>query len=144
MKKGLISGFLLALVVLLVNYGVSFSCEINVEETIHYNYTCPLDTHVYDYASVVDFYYGKHPDSWRGGVFVGTNPHWPDSLLWFHTLPAQLLVPPCLITKAKLWIDATAVNTDNNTVEIQGTFDWDPLNHHIFDNTTYDLTEVSD
>jgi len=118
--------------------------KIHMKETIYYDFTFPLDQHTYDYASIVDFYYGKHPDSWRGGVFIGTNPHWPDSLFWSHTLPPNFSVPPYLVTKAKLWIDAKAVNTENNTVEIQGTFDWDPLNHFIFDNTTYDLTGVSE
>jgi len=144
MKKELIRGFLLALAVLLVSYGVSFSREVHIEETIHYDFTCPLDTHTYDYASIVDFYYGKKPDSWRGGLFIGTNPHWPDSLFWSHTLPSEFFVSPCLTTRAKLWIDAKAVNTDNNTVEIQGILDWEPLNHFVHDNTSYDLTGVGD
>ena len=142
--KRLMKGLLLGLAVPLVSYGVSFSNEIHMDETIWYDYTCPEDTHTYDYASVVDFYYGKHPDSYRRGVFVGTNPHWPDTLFWSHTLPPEFFVPPCLINRAKVWIDAQAVNTDNNTVEIQGTFDWEPLSHFVHDNTIYDLTEVSE
>ena len=144
MKKELKRSLLLVLAVLLIGYGVCFSKEIQMDETIWFDYTCPEDTQTYDYASVVDFYRGKHPDSFRGGVFVGTNPHWPDSLFWSHTLPSEFLVPPCLITRAKLWIDAKAVNTENNTVEIQGMLDWESLNHFVHDNTIYDLTEVSE
>jgi len=144
MKKEIRRSLLLSLVVLLIGYGIAFSNEIHMDETIWFDYTCPEDTHMYDYASVVDFYRGKHPDSFRGGVFVGTNPHWPDSLFWSHTLPSELSVPPCVITRAKLWIDAKAVNTDSNTVEIQGMLDWEPLSHLVHDNTMYDLTEVSE
>ena len=68
-------GMLLALTILLVSSGVSFSCEIHIKETIHYDFTFPLDHHTYDYASIVDFYYGKHPDSFLHGIFIGTT-HW--------------------------------------------------------------------
>jgi hypothetical protein len=89
---------------------------------------------------VVDFYHNEHPDSWKGGIFAGTNPHWPDSLVWSHTLPLDVAVPPGMVIRAKLWIDAHAVNTDGNTVEIQGVSAWDPLNHRVHDNTAYDLS----
>jgi hypothetical protein len=143
MKKRLMRGFLLALAVLLVSYGVSFSCEIHIKETIHYDFTFPLDHHTYDYASIVDFYYGRHPDSFLYGVFIGTIHCLPDSLAWAHTLPCGFSVPPALITRAKLWIDAAWVNTNQNTVQIEGTFGWDPLNHGCVDNTTYDLMGVA-
>ncbi len=143
MKKGLMRGFLLALAVFLVSYGVSFSCEIQMKETICYNFTFPLDHHTYDYASIVDFYYGRYPDSFLYGVFIGTIHCLPDSLAWAHTLPPGFSVPPAFITRAKLWIDAAWVNTDQNMVEIEGTFGWDPLNHGCLDNTTYDLLGVA-
>jgi hypothetical protein len=142
-KKELTLLFLCTLAVLLPSFGASYACEIQIQETIRTDFTFPLDQYTYAYASIVDFYYGKpHPDSCLGGGFLGSNPHWPDSLCWSHTLPDGFSVPPCQIIRAKLWIDATAVNTDQDTVEIQGTYDWDPLNHWIFDNTTYDLTAV--
>ncbi len=115
-----------------------------MDETFWYDYTWPEDTHTYLYASVVDFYYGKKPDGALGGVFIGTSAHWPDSLFWSHTLPAGLLVPPCVIFRARLWIDGKAVNTGNNTVVIQGVHGWEPLDHSVHDNATYDLTEVSE
>ncbi len=140
MKKELKLILLCTLVVLLAGFGASYAGEIHMQETILTNFTFPLDQHTYDYASIVDFYYGKpHPDSSLGGVHIGTNPHWPDSLSWYHTLPDSFRVPPYLIIRAKLWIDAKAVNTDQNIVEIQGTYDWDPLNHHNSDDTIYDL-----
>ncbi len=142
MRKGLTRCILLALVLLVASYGVSFFCEIHMKETICYDFTFPLDHHTYDYASIVDFYYGKHPDSFLYGVFIGTRHYLPDSLAWAHTLPPGFSVPSNLITGAKLWIDAAWVNTDQNMVEIEGTFDWDPLNHGCLDNTTYDLIEV--
>lgn len=143
MKKGLTRSLVLALAVILIGYGVSFSCEINVKETIHYDFTFPPDNHTYDYASIVDFYYGEYPDSFVGAVFLGTNHSLPDSLAWAHTLPPGFSVPPALITRAKLWIDVDWVDTDHNTVKIEGTFDWDPLNHGGVNNTSYDLTGVN-
>jgi hypothetical protein len=142
-KKKLESMLVCILTILLVSFGASNAGESHIQETILYDFTFPGDQYTYDYASVVDFYYGKdHPDSTLGGVHIGTNPHWPDSLFWSHTLPDDFRVPPNLIIRAKLWIDAKGVNTDQNTVEIQGTSDWDPLNHVISDDTIYDLTGV--
>jgi hypothetical protein len=126
-------------VVLSASFGATYACEIHMRETIHTNFFFPLDFHRYDYASIMDFYYGRWPDSFWGGVFIGTHDCYPDSLSWAHTLPDNFSVPPTIITRAKLWIDAFFVNTDSNTVEIEGTFDWPPLNHGCLDNTTYDL-----
>ncbi|MFQ6032538.1 MAG: T9SS type A sorting domain-containing protein [Candidatus Zixiibacteriota bacterium] len=144
MKKELKAILLCTLAILLASYGISYTREIHMEETILIDYTFSEDQHTYDYASIMDFYHKKHPDSTKGGVHIGTNPHWPDSLSWSHTLPDGLCVPPCLITRAKLWIDAKGVNTDQNTVEIQGTYTWDPLNHRIHDDTIYDLLGVAE
>ena len=141
MKKRVKRSLLLALAVLLASYGVSFSDHIN--ETIWYGYYCPEDTHTYNYASTLDFCKGDDPDDCHEGIKIGTNPVWPDTLFWSHTLPPGFLVPPYVITRAKLWIDGHAVNSENDTVCIQGTCDWEPLNHISFDSATYDLSGVS-
>lgn len=143
MKKRFKLILLLCFVALFANLGISYAGDIHVQETILTDFTFSQDQYTYDYVSIVDFYYGKpHPDSSLGGIHIGTNPHWPDSLFWSHTLPGNLDVPPNVIIRAKLCIDAKAVNTDQNTVEIQGTYNWDPLNHISPDNTIYDLTAV--
>ena len=145
MKKELRMILICILAVLLASFGVSYASEIHTQETIRTNFTFPLDQYTYDYASIVDFYHGKsHPDSTLGGVHIGTNPHWPDSLSWSHILPEGFFVPTYLITKAKLWIDAKGVNTDQNTVEIQGICNWGPLNHFDSDETIYDLLGVEE
>jgi hypothetical protein len=135
---------LLTLAALLASYGVCLSDDFHIDETILHDYTCPEDTHTYNYASLLEFCRGTDPDSCPVGVFLGTNPHWPESLFWSHTLPPGLLVPPCVIFRARLWIDGIAVNTENNSVEIQGTLGWEPLDHQVHDNVTYDLTEISE
>ena len=132
---------LLACVVFLINYGISFSSHIN--EVVQNDYYCPEDTHTYNYASLLEFCSGDDLKACPGGIHIGTNPHWPDTLFWSHTLPPGLLVPPYLITRARLWIDGQAVNTDNDTVCIQGTCNWSPMNHLSPDNSTYDLSGVS-
>jgi hypothetical protein len=133
-----------ALPILALGYGVCFSSGYHIDETILYDYICPEDTHTYDYASLLEFCRGTNPDSCPLGVFLGTNPHWPESLFWSHALPSGLQVPPYTIFRAKLWIDGLAVNTENNSVEIQGTVGWEPLDHQVHDNVTYDLTEASE
>jgi hypothetical protein len=142
MKKRVKRSLLLALAVLLASYGVSFSNHMN--ETIWYGYYCPEDTHTYNYASILDFCKGDDPDACPEGIKIGTNPVWPDTLFWSHTLPPGFLVPPYVITRARLWIDGHAVNTENDSVCIQGTCDWAPLNRHTPDNATYDLSGVSE
>jgi hypothetical protein len=141
MKKQVKRSLLLALVVLLTFYGVSFADHIR--ETIFYDYYFPVDTHTYDYASVIDFCSGDNPDACPGGIHIGTNPSKPDSLFWSHTLPSGLLVPPDVITRAMLWIDGQAVNTENNSISIQGILGWDPLNPLTPDTAIYDLSGVS-
>lgn len=142
MKKQLKRILLFAGVILLASYGVSFSDHMN--ETIWYDYYCPEDTHTYNYASTIEFCSGDNPDACPGGIHIGTNPHWPDTLFWSHTLPPGFLIPPYVITRARLWIDGQAVNTENDTVCIQGTCDWEPLNRLSPDNATYDLSGVSE
>jgi len=101
------------------------------------------DGHVYDYASHVDFFSGDHPDSWLSGYWIGSNPNnYLTQLDWGHTLPNGLAVPPDEVTRAKLYIDAWAVGSDDNLVRIEGLMEWDPLNHYLFDNTSFDLTYV--
>lgn len=144
MKKQFVRSLLLALALLLVSYGVSFSQEFYTDETIEYDYTCPEDTHTYDYASILVFCRGDDPDSCPVGVFMGKDhPKWPDSLFWSHTLPPDLLVPPCVMERARLWINGKGVNNEDDSISIQGVFGWEPLEHMVHDNSTYDLTEVS-
>jgi hypothetical protein len=142
MKKQLKKSLLLMLVVLLASYGVSFSNHI--DETIWYNYFCPEDTHTYNYASTLDFCKGDDPNVCHEGIKIGTNPVWPDTLFWSHTLPPGLLAPPYVITRAKLWIDGQAVNKETDTICIQGTCNWEPLSHTSPDTETYDLFGVSE
>ena len=131
----------MALVVVLGGYGVSFADHI--DETIFYDYYFSVDTHTYDYASVIDFCHGDDPNKCPGGIHIGTNPSKPDSLFWSHTLPPGFLVPPYVITRAKLWIDGQSVNTENNSVSIQGILGWDPINPLMPDTAIYDLSGVS-
>ena len=142
MSKKLIRSLIFAVVVLLANYGISFSDHI--DESILYDYYCPEDTHTYNYASILVFCKGDDPNSCPEGMKIGTNPVWPDSLFWSHTLPPGFLVPPHVITRARLWIDGQVVNTENNSICIQGTCDWEPLNRLTPDNATYDLSGVSE
>ena len=110
-------------------------------ETITKDYYWFEDEHTYMYASTVDFY-NQTPDSWMDGVWIGTGDGMESSLSWSHTLPPNLQVPPDEIMRAKLKIDGEYVDTDGNTIEIQGTWDWDPLEHMWNDNSVYVLTDV--
>jgi hypothetical protein len=102
------------------------------------------DNHVYDYASYVDLYEGYCPDGLVGGVQIGNRSGMLHQVSWTHTLPA-LTVPPDEVTLAKLWIDAWEVDMmSNDSVHIEGTWDWDPLQDNWFDNTTYDLTSIDE
>jgi hypothetical protein len=102
-------------------------------ETIHNDWFFLGDFHTYDYASLVDL-----DHSW-----IGTSSRLSSSLSWSHTLPDGFQVPPYEITRARLWIDACYVDTDNNLVEIGGMMDWDALNHCWLDNTTFDMSNVN-
>jgi hypothetical protein len=145
MIRRLKRSLLLTLVALVVSYGISFSQEFHTDETIWYDYFCPEDTHTYDYASIVVFCRGVDPDSCPVGAFMGKDhPMWPDSLFWSHTLPSAFLVPPCVIFRARLWINGKGVNNEDDSISIQGVFGWEPLDNLVHDNTTYDLTEVSE
>ena len=142
MRKRLIRNLVFALILLLARYGISFSAHM--EENIFYDYFSPLDTHTYNYASIIEFCSGDNPDACPGGIHIGTNPHWPDSLLWSHTLPPGFSVPSYQIIRARLWIDGQAVNTENNSISIQGILGWDPLNPLSPDTAIYDLFGVSE
>jgi len=121
------------------------TASINMAETIYNDWFFLGDFHTYDYASKVDFY-SSNPNGWIGGVKIGTNPDLPLYLDWAHTLPSGLMVPPDQINRAKLWIDGELIDQNNNTITIEGTVGWDPLNHKwwTLDNTTYWLTDVSE
>ncbi len=71
------------------------------------------------------------------------------SMSWTHTLPDNLGLPADEILDAKLWINATMLYSDGNSVEIEGAWEWDSLNRGWFfgmgnSNTLYDLTGLSD
>ena len=144
MKNELKRGLFLALVVLLASYGVSFSEEFYTDETFEYDYTWAQDTHTYDYVSTIVFCRGDDPEECPVGVFMGKDhPQWPDSILWSHTLPPGLLVPPDTIIRARLWINGKAVNNEDDSISIQGIFGWEPLDHLVHDNSTYDLSQAN-
>ncbi len=112
-------------------------------ETVSSDFFFYQDHHSYMYASSIDFY-DDRPDGIWDGVWIGDGNNMESNLSWSHTLPPGLEVPPDTVLGAKLWIDGAYVNTDGNLVDIQGTWDWDPLNHIWFDNTTYDLSSVDE
>jgi hypothetical protein len=141
MREKLLTSLVFALILFLACYGISFSAHM--KENIFYDYFSPLDTHTYNYASIIEFCSGDNPDACPGGIHIGTNPHWPDSLFWSHTLLPGLSVPPYQIIRARLWIDGQAVNTENDSISIQGILGWDPLNPLTPDTVAYDLSAVS-
>ncbi|MBD3258621.1 PEP-CTERM sorting domain-containing protein [candidate division GN15 bacterium] len=112
-----------------------------MQESIHEDYFFLGDFHTYDYASSVDFYTDS-PDGILGGAWLGNGYGMDNTMSWGHTLPNGLNVPPDVIDRARLWIDAEWVSSDGNTVAIEGTMDWDPLNNWFTDNTSYDLANV--
>jgi len=104
-------------------------------ETIYTDYFFLGDFHTYMYASHVDL-----DRDW-----IGTRATLPGQFSWQHTLPANLMVPPDIVSMATLWIDAAWIDTDDNEIEIQGLASWDNLtNNWIWDNSTYDLLENTD
>ena len=113
------------------------------QETFVSNYHFTPDDHVYMYASVIDFYEFE-PDLWSGGVWVGTGDGLESQLAWRHTLPEGLHVPPDIVTRAKIKIDGEYIDEVGNLIEIQSTWDWDPLENMWFDNSIYNLSNVSE
>lgn len=101
------------------------------------------DGHSYDYASYVDFYEGVGPDGGLGGAWIGTASNLESSMHWSHLLP-NLSAPGSSVTTAKLFIDGAWIDGRNNLVNIEGTWDWDPLNNAFIGNTIYDLGSVDD
>jgi hypothetical protein len=134
---------ILAIVLVVSIMPVVVSAVPLMTETIRNNYYFLGDNHRYMYASIVDFYQ-KSPNGVFGGTWIGTGPGYDRSLSWAHTLPAGLSVPPDVINRAKLFIDGEYVDTRGNLVEIQGTWDWNPLNRVWLDNTVYSLTAVDE
>lgn len=123
-----------------------FATPLAVESIFHYR-TFPVDHHNYKYISYMDFFDVTNTGTTEGvwiadpnGPFGGI---YPGEFSWGHTLPAGLSVPPDEVSRAMLWIDASFVDEANNLVEIQGTWNWNPLNHLWDDNTTYDLSNVT-
>ncbi len=122
-----------------------FATPLIVENIFHHR-TFPVDNHNYRYISYLDFYDVAGTQTTNGvwiadpnGPFGGI---YPDQLSWGHTLPANLNVPPDEILMATLWIDASFVDENDNLVEIEGIWSWDPLNQFWNDNSIYDLSNV--
>lgn len=115
---------------------------INTTETVSNNFFFLGDFHTYDYASCIDFY-ERRPNGIFGGGWIGTGNGYANSLAWNHTLPADLSVPPDIITRARLWIDAAYVDRSGNAVKVGSLWSWDGLNSWGLDNTTYNLTNVN-
>lgn len=134
---------ILAIVLVVSIMPVVVSAVPLMTETIRNNYYFLGDNHSYMYASIVDFYQ-KSPNGIFGGTWIGTGPGMDRSLSWTHTLPAGLSVPPDVINRAKMFIDGEYVDTRGNLIEIQGTWDWNPLSRTWFDNTVYSLTAVDE
>ncbi len=101
------------------------------------------DGHSYDYASYIDFYEGSFADGALGGTWIGTASSLDADMHWSHLLP-NLSSPGSSVTAAKLFIDGAWIDGRNNLVSIEGTLNWDPLNHVFLDNTTYNLGSVDD
>jgi len=110
-------------------------------ETIAQNVYVGFDDHTYMYVSTVDFFM-ESPDSYYDGVWIGTDQYLDHSLAWQHTLPPGLQVPPDAITRAKLKIDGEYVDIRGNTVAIENTWNWDPLEYQWHDNSVYNLASV--
>ncbi len=122
----------------------SAQAQYNLVETIHTDFYAPNLDHTYDYVSVVEFFTWRAPrNDWVLGIRIGTLADLPDLLSWGHTLPLCLQVPPDQIELAELRINATNVDAQGNTVEIEGIFDWDPLEHRFKDNSLYNLGDVN-
>ena len=126
---------------MLIAGSVSAAPTMMTSESIHHNYFFLGDFHTYDYASTVDFY-TQHRNGVLGGYWIGNGSNLNSSMSWGHTLPSDLSVPPDVIDRARLWIDAAWVDSRGNTIDIEGTMDWDPLSRRFLDNTTYDLADV--
>ena len=101
-------------------------------ETIHNDWFFLGDFHTYDYASHVDL----------ERTWIGNYSQIPAQLDWSHTLPEGFEVPPYEVTRARLWIDACFVNSDNNLVEIEGMMEWDALNNRWLDNSIFNLADI--
>lgn len=118
------------------------AAPVMVEE-ISRNWRFYQDDHRYMFASCVTFY-DPEANPGRIGAFISGDGYngYPSSLTWGHTLPEGLRVPPDVILRAKLWVNAALVDENNNAVSIEGTWNWDPLNSWSYDDSYFDLTNV--
>jgi len=91
------------------------------------------DGHTYDYVSWVYF----------GPNWIGTGSGYQRSLTWEHLLPQELSDPLCEVTRAKLWINASYIDDNDNELDINGFLD-DYLDNNSSDNTTINLSSVLD
>lgn len=137
-----IRGLLIVLTLAFVVSSAGAFPTLQMTETTSTDWFFLGDFHTYDYASQVDFF-SNNPGGIFNGYWIGTEEDLPDHMSWAHTLPGDLSVPPDDVTRAKLWVDGAFIDTYGNTVEIEGTFNWDPLNKRFLDNTLYDLADVN-
>ena len=139
--------FVIAIVAVIATEAFSFSASQSIFFDWTFNsgiaYGWNGDGHSYDYASYIDFYEGTVPDGAFGGAWLGTASSLESSMSWSHSLP-NLSAPGSNVTSAKLFIDGAWIDGRNNLVSIEGTWNWDPLNHVFLDNTTYNLGAVDD
>jgi len=123
-----------------------FATPLAVEHIWH-NRTFPVDNHNYKYISYLDFFDVTDAGTTNGVWIADPNgPYgsiYPGEFSWGHTLPPHLSVPPDEVTRAMLYIDASFVDEANNLVEIEGTWNWNLVNHLWEDNTTFDLSNVT-
>lgn len=122
----------LALLTLFIFVAMPLAVSAAPFETTFTNFWFLGDFHTYDYASHVDL-----EQTW-----IGTSSLFDNSFSWQHSLPGNL--DPNGVQRARLWIDAAFVGSNGNTIDINGIMEWDPLSHSWLDNTTYDLTDITD
>lgn len=137
----------LAIVICLTGSAFAFSSSQSIffdwtfDDGILYGWSG--DGHNYDYASYVDFYEGPGPDGALGGAWIGTASSLESSMHWSHLLP-NLSAPGSSVSSAKLFIDGAWIDGRNNLVNIEGTWNWDPLNNTFIGNSVYDVSSISD
>ena len=125
-----------ALVAVVLLLPAQIFAQEGMQESTYNNFFFLEDLHTYDYASVVDFYDWNHgPDGILNGSWMSRGDTWN----WSHTMPAGFSVPPFEVQRATLWIEAEWVDNNGNQVSINGLYNWDNLDRHWFDNSTYDL-----
>ena len=94
--------------------------------------------HTWDYVSLVDFGHRFVYDGyWIGTGSCGGMDLEP-AIRWQHTLPGDLQVPPGVVDRAKLWIDAEYIDDADNVVRVQSELDFN-LNNYCLDNSLFTI-----